>query len=152
MSEGASMRDIEESCNYAIVPTKYDARRMYILSLYEGIKRFLGRSRLRILAILCGGMSSMAAAQADPGVQTTPLELAISSQPIAIAHSATVEPSLTAAESELLAGVLALSGNNVCFAYAYDHNSNRTSLSAVTYSQLGSWGSSTFGCFSWSQP
>ena len=59
--------------------------------------------------------------------------------------------SVSLVSGELLSAVAALSGSNVCFAYAYDRNDNRTSLSAVTYNQTGTWGSSTFGCFSWTQ-
>jgi len=54
--------------------------------------------------------------------------------------------------SELLAALAATAGENECFAYSYDRNGNRTALNAVTYSGAGTWGSSAYGCFTWSQP
>ena len=54
--------------------------------------------------------------------------------------------------SEMLAALAATAGENVCFAYSYDRNGNRTALNAVTYSGAGTWGSSAYGCFTWSQP
>lgn len=49
-------------------------------------------------------------------------------------------------------GMLALfqSASSQCFIYSYDHNGNRLARSNLTYGSTGTWGSSTYGCFSWS--
>jgi uncharacterized protein RhaS with RHS repeats len=40
--------------------------------------------------------------------------------------------------------------NGLCFAYAYDQNGNRTSISTIsTAPQSPVWGSANWGCFSW---
>lgn len=44
------------------------------------------------------------------------------------------------------------SASNQCFIYSYDPNGNRLALSNVTYSSTGAWGSSVYGCFSWTTP
>ena len=38
---------------------------------------------------------------------------------------------------------------NMCLVYVYDLNGNVLSTNSVGYSSTATWGSSTFGCFTW---
>ena len=39
---------------------------------------------------------------------------------------------------------------NQCISYSYDHNGNITVRSNLAYGATATWGTSIFGCFSWS--
>lgn len=51
--------------------------------------------------------------------------------------------------SELLA-MFQLSGQYHCLTYTYDVNGNRLASGSQTYSTAPTWGTSIYGCFSWS--
>jgi hypothetical protein len=54
--------------------------------------------------------------------------------------------------SELLAAVQAVASQNQCISYVYDHNGNITTKTDFGFGATATWGSSTFGCFSWTAP
>jgi YD repeat-containing protein len=41
---------------------------------------------------------------------------------------------------------------NQCLSYTYDKNGNRTSQNNQVFGATATWGSSTYGCFSWISP
>lgn len=52
---------------------------------------------------------------------------------------------------DLLAALQAVSAQNQCMLYAYDHNGNITARTDQTFG-AATWGSSVFGCFKWTAP
>lgn len=57
----------------------------------------------------------------------------------------------TFVNSEVLAILQAVSAQNQCMIYAYDHNGNITARTDQTFG-AATWGSSVFGCFTWTAP
>lgn len=54
--------------------------------------------------------------------------------------------------SEVLAALQAVSAQNQCMSYAYDHNGNILTKTDQAFSASPTWGSSAFGCFTWTAP
>lgn len=50
--------------------------------------------------------------------------------------------------SSLIAMFQSVSGQNVCLVYSYDQNGNRVHSGTLSFGPA-TWGSSTYGCFSW---
>ena len=57
----------------------------------------------------------------------------------------------TFVNSEVLAILQAVSAQNQCMVYAYDHNGNITARTDQTFG-AATWGSSVFGCVKWTAP
>jgi len=108
----------------------------------------------RLLACLLGMAICMPAiATAEPAKVAANAHPTLINRPsISSASNARLVTGQLLLGSEMLAALAATAGENVCFAYSYDRNGNRTALNAVTYSATGTWGSSAYGCFTWSQP
>jgi hypothetical protein len=41
---------------------------------------------------------------------------------------------------------------NVCTVYTYDHNGNLLATNNQTFGASATWGSSSYGCFTWTSP
>ena len=54
------------------------------------------------------------------------------------------------ASTDMLALFQTVSAANLCIAYSYDLNGNLLVKTSSTYGASATWGSSSFGCFSWS--
>ena len=54
--------------------------------------------------------------------------------------------------SQVLVALQAVTGQNQCVSYTYDLNGNITAKSNLSFGATATWGSSTFGCFSWTAP
>lgn len=54
--------------------------------------------------------------------------------------------------SELLAAFQSVASQNQCVSYTYDHNGNITAKVDQTFGASPTWGSSSFGCFTWTAP
>jgi len=57
--------------------------------------------------------------------------------------------SLAVMNSNILALFQAVGAPNQCVSYTYDKNGNILVRANQTYGSQATWGSSTFGCFSW---
>jgi hypothetical protein len=53
------------------------------------------------------------------------------------------------ANSAMLAAFQAISSQNQCTIFTYDHNGNITAKTNQPYGTTATWGSSAYGCFNW---
>lgn len=94
-----------------------------------------------LLALAASAQAAGPAAPANSGQSQA--------SPRTLAHAGVRLPSFV--NSEVLAALQAVSAQNQCMSYAYDHNGNITSKTDQTFGQA-TWGSSAFGCFTWTAP
>lgn len=57
--------------------------------------------------------------------------------------------SLSLVSSQMLMFLQIASAPNQCISYSYDRNGNITARNNKAYGAQGTWGSSVYGCFSW---
>jgi len=103
-----------------------------------------GARVLAVTALMVLSVSAQAAGPArTPSVGGSPAE----SQPASSGHDRLP----TFVNSEVLAILQAVSAQNQCIIYAYDHNGNITTRTDQTFG-AATWGSSVFGCVKWTAP
>ena len=107
--------------------------------------------RVRVIVVLAALLIAQAVSAEAAGPAATVRSLGGGS-PVALRSAFPRSPAVGLVNSQVLVALQAVTGQNQCVSYAYDLNGNITAKNNLSFGATATWGSSTFGCFSWTAP